>query len=84
MFSDADWGSIMMRQYYSLLGKHIQDNPEKFQKVYSSITNIPKKLTIKINGSHFFFVGQLRAKKTADAIINLLIKWHKFHELGAQ
>ena len=72
LFSEYDWGSLMMRYYYNLLQKCAYNDPSKMKKGISFIRGVPNKLVKTVDGTHFFFVGQYGAHKTVKEMINLL------------
>lgn len=83
VFNQADWGSIIMRQYYFKMVPLDRKTALKIggcsndiclRKV-ELIKNIPGLLVETVRGSHFFFVGKYGAQNTADKIV-LLLKRH--------
>jgi hypothetical protein len=54
------------------LGNRFATARHRFRKLHDDVMNTPKELMAEIDGNHFFFVGEIGAKKTVEAVLELL------------
>ncbi|CAL5870751.1 uncharacterized protein PFLUO_LOCUS4991 [Penicillium psychrofluorescens] len=71
----ATWGFLLTYKLESMIGKQglakIKGTP-KWPQVLDLVHSAPARLTVYIDGNHFFFVGETSARKTADMVAKLL------------
>ncbi|MBV8801842.1 MAG: hypothetical protein JO131_02540 [Gammaproteobacteria bacterium] len=72
VFSESDWGSLIMRNYYNQFASCAQKDFFKTEESIKLVKKTPSMLVKEIEGSHFFFVGEVGAKKTVNEVINLI------------
>ena len=61
-----------MRNYYKQFESCAQTDPFKAEKMINLVKKTPNILVKEIEGTHFFFVGEVGAKQTANEVINLI------------
>ncbi|MEM7061325.1 MAG: hypothetical protein AAF557_27420 [Pseudomonadota bacterium] len=70
------WGMITTNHLYQARLKHAGDvlrdlSKSNFQELRRLIIDAPERLSVDVPGNHFFFVGEIGARQTAEAIASL-------------
>ncbi|OGT30984.1 MAG: hypothetical protein A3E87_06110 [Gammaproteobacteria bacterium RIFCSPHIGHO2_12_FULL_35_23] len=82
-FTPHDWSSIISRNVYYDILKKTKSNMttgDTWRKISDLVLRAPKKFTIAITpGNHFFFIGEIGAKRTALIIKSLIAERNAYN-----